>query len=166
MEQNTKILIADENLEQRNFLKESLYRAGYRNIEIATNGEDALLKITRTHPDIAIVDIWLTKLDGIGVLRNARSADYGKDIPTSFILVSMVANQNLFVEATSLGAELCILKPYNYTSMIEHIDTIVARRAKPRTSLPVEPLPRPAVDLETQVTQISHQIGVPAHIKG
>ena len=39
MELNAKILIADENLEQRNFLKENLYRAGYRNVEIATNGD-------------------------------------------------------------------------------------------------------------------------------
>lgn len=166
MELNTKILIADENLEQRNFLKENLYRAGYRNVDIATNGEDAILKISRNHPDIAIVDIWLTKLDGVGVLRNARTIDFGKDIPTSFIIVSMVANQNLFVEATNLGAELCLLKPYNYTSMIEHIDTITTRRAKPHASLPAEPTAKSAVDLETQVTQIIHQIGVPAHIKG
>ncbi len=166
MELNTKILIADENIEQRNFLKENLYRAGYRNVDIATNGEDAILKINRTHPDIAIVDIWLTKLDGIGVLRSARTIDFGKDTPTSFIIVSMVANQNLFVEATNLGAELCLLKPYNYTSMVEHIDTILTRRAKPRTAHPAENNAKPAVDLETQVTQIIHQIGVPAHIKG
>lgn len=166
MELNTKILIADENLEQRNFLKENLYRAGYRNVDIATNGEDAILKISRNHPDIAIVDIWLTKLDGVGVLRNARTIDFGKDTPTSFIIVSMVANQNLFVEATNLGAELCLLKPYNYTSMIEHIDAITTRRAKPHASLPTDPTAKSAVDLETQVTQIIHQIGVPAHIKG
>lgn len=166
MELNTKILIADENIEQRNFLRENLYRAGYRNVEIATNGDDALLKISRTHPDIAIVDIWLTKLDGIGVLRNSRSIDYGKDSPTSFIIVSMVANQNLFVEATNLGAELCMLKPYNYTSLIEHIDTIATRRAKPHNQISKESTPKPSADLETQVTQIIHQIGVPAHIKG
>ena len=166
MELNTKILIADENLEQRNFLKENLYRAGYRNVEIATNGDDAIMKINRSHPDIAIVDIWLTKLDGIGVLRNSRNIDFGKDLPTSFIIVSMVANQNLFVEATNLGAELCLLKPYNYTSLIEHIDTIAQRRAKPHIISNVEGSKKTTTDLETQVTQIIHQIGVPAHIKG
>ena len=168
MELSTKVLIADENVETRNFLKENLYRAGYRNIDIATNGEDALLKIKHSHPDIAIVDIWLTKLDGIGVLRNARTLDFGKDQPTSFIIVSMISNQNLFMEATDLGAELCILKPFNYSSLIEHIDTIVSRRAKPHVTLPshTEPTPKTAPDLETQVTQIIHQIGVPAHIKG
>ena len=41
MELNTKILIADENVEQRNFLKENLFRAGYRHVDIALNGESA-----------------------------------------------------------------------------------------------------------------------------
>lgn len=166
MELNTKILIADENIEQRNYLKENLYRAGYRNVEIATNGDDALLKISRLHPDIAIIDIWLTKLDGVGILRNSRNIDFGKDTPTSFIVVSMVSNQNLFVEATNLGAELCLLKPYNYTSLIEHIDAIATRRNKPHVSSAIENAPQTTADLETQVTQIIHQIGVPAHIKG
>ncbi|MBD8960183.1 MAG: sporulation transcription factor Spo0A [Clostridiales bacterium] len=171
MELNTKILIADENVEQRNFLKENLFRAGYRNVDIAKDGEDAFLKISRNHPDVAIVDVWLTKLDGIGILRNARTLDFGKDTPTAFILVSAVPNQNLFIEATSLGAQLCLMKPYNYSSMIEHIDTIAARRNKPHTALPTavvtpEPCDKNDLDLETQVTQIIHQIGVPAHIKG
>lgn len=168
MELNTKILIADENSEARNFLKENLYRAGYRNVDIATNGEEAFLKISHTHPDIAIVDIWLTKLDGIGVLRNARTLDYGKDQPTSFIVVSIISNQNLFMEAADLGAELCLLKPYNYTSLIEHIDAIVTRRSKPHATMPLQStsVQTPSPDLETQVTHIIHQIGVPAHIKG
>ena len=171
MELNTKILIADENVEQRNFLKENLFRAGYRNVDIALNGEDAFLKISRNHPDVAIIDVWLTKLDGIGILRDARTLDFGKDMPTAFILVSAVPNQNLFIEATNLGAELCMMKPYNYSSMIEHIDAIAARRNKPRAALPTatvapEPCGKNDLDLETQVTQIIHQIGVPAHIKG
>ncbi len=166
MEINSKILIADSNEQQKNYLKENLYRAGYRNVEVASNGEDALLKIGHFHPDIAIIDVWLTKLDGIGVLRNSRSIDFGKDAPTSFIVVSMVSNQNLFIEATNLGAELCLLKPYNYTSLIEHIDSILQRRSKPNVTLQQYPTAKNSEDLETQVTQIIHQIGVPAHIKG
>ena len=169
MELNTKILIADENLEQRNLLKDNLYHAGYRNVDVAVNGEDAILKINRTHPDIAIIDILLTKLDGIGVLRNARTIDFGKDMPTSFIVISAAANQNLLSDATKLGAELCLLKPYNYTSLIEHVDAISERRGKTRIfSIHTnESAPAPEnLDLETQVTQIIHQIGVPAHIKG
>ena len=54
---NTKILIADENPMQRQALRESLRSAGYRNIEEALNGEDALVRINRSHPDIALIDL-------------------------------------------------------------------------------------------------------------
>ena len=79
MEYNTKILIADENHNQRMALRDGLMRAGYRYIEEAVNGEDALIKLNRFHPNIAIVDIWLSKMDGIGVIRNSRNIDYGPD---------------------------------------------------------------------------------------
>ena len=90
MEFNTKILIADENPAARQALANELRRAGYRNIEEASNGEDALIKIGRYHPDVAIIDVWLSKLDGIGVLRNCRSLHFGNDLPPIFIIVSIL----------------------------------------------------------------------------
>lgn len=165
MEATTKILIADENPTQRQNLREGLLRAGYKFIEEAANGEEALTKIARFHPDVAIIDVWLSKLDGIGVLRNCRTLDFAPDRAPSFIVVSMVSNQNIFMEAMGAGAELCLLKPYDIGSLCEHIEGIVRERGKSR-------LPERTVtdernpDIETQVTKIIHQIGVPAHIKG
>ena len=69
MEYTTKILIADENAMSRTALREGLSRAGYRNVEEATNGEDALARITRSCPDVVLLDVWLSKIDGIGLLR-------------------------------------------------------------------------------------------------
>ena len=83
---DTRILIADENQGSRAHLREALLRAGYRHIEEATGGDDALSKIDRSHPDIAIIDVWLSKLDGIGVLRNCRNLDFGGDKAPSFIV--------------------------------------------------------------------------------
>ncbi|MBO5845565.1 MAG: response regulator, partial [Clostridia bacterium] len=88
MESTTKILIADENAAQRQSLCNELMRAGYRNIEEASNGEEALIKIGRGHPDVAIVDVWLSKLDGIGVIRNCRSLNFAPDKKPAFIVVS------------------------------------------------------------------------------
>ena len=48
---DTRILIADENPAGRAQLREALNRAGYRHIEEATGGDDAIAKIERTHPD-------------------------------------------------------------------------------------------------------------------
>ena len=165
MENNTKILIADENPAGRQALCNELRKAGYKNIEEAVNGEDALIKIGRFHPDVAIIDVWLSKLDGIGVIRNCRSLHFGDDLPPAFIIVSMVSNQSIFMEATSAGADLCLLKPYNMESLCRHIQTLV----KGRYSLPDPHSQKDGEedpDIETQVTRIIHQIGVPAHIKG
>lgn len=165
MEYNTKILIADENHNQRLALRDGLIRAGYRFIEEAVNGEDALSKLGRFHPDVALIDIWLSKMDGIGVIRNSRNIDYSPDKPPSFIVVSMVSNQGLFIEATNAGAERCLLKPYDINNLCDHIDNICARRSQIPSPLPPANEEK-SVDIEAQVTKIIHQIGVPAHIKG
>ncbi|MBQ2376987.1 MAG: response regulator, partial [Clostridia bacterium] len=78
---NAKILVADEDARSRTQICDLLRRAGFRNIEEAVNGEEALIKIGRTHPDVAIVDVWLSKVDGIGVLRNSAALDFGQDKP-------------------------------------------------------------------------------------
>ena len=165
MEINAKILIADENPSGRQALASELRRAGYRNIEEASNGEEALIKIGRYHPDVAIIDVWLSKLDGIGVLRNCRSLHFGSDLPPAFIIVSMVSNQNIFVEAANAGADLCMLKPYNMESLCGHIESLVRGRRSPQT-VESEESGDSDPDIEAQVTRIIHQIGVPAHIKG
>ncbi len=168
MENNTKILIADENAAQRQALANELKRAGFHNIEEASNGEDALIKIGRYHPDVAILDVWLSKLDGIGVLRNCKSLHFGDDLPPAFIIVSMVSNQSIFMEAAHAGADLCLLKPYNMESLCQHITSLVASRLSSGITLPEVQASgeERSPDIEAQVTKIIHQIGVPAHIKG
>ena len=164
MEYKAKILIADESNAARAAMRDGLARAGYRNIEETNNGEDAMLKMTRSHPDIVVMDVWLSKLDGIGVLRNSHNVDWGNDKPPSFIVISSVANQNLFIQASEAGAELCLPKPVNLNSLCEHIHSIYTRRNElAAAAIQVEEKP---VDIETQVTRIIHQIGIPAHIKG
>ena len=165
MEYTTKILIADESLASRTELREGLMRAGYRNIEDAANGEEAILKMARFRPDVVLREVWLSKLDGIGVLRNSKNLDWGHEKAPSFIVVSSVSNQNVFIQATEAGAELCLVKPVNINSLCEHIRAIVLRRQK---DIPAAAIQKDdhGSDIETQVTQIIHQIGVPAHIKG
>ena len=163
MEINAKILIADENSQTRHATKEALARKGYRFIDEAFNGEEALIKISRNHPDIVIADIWLSKLDGIGLLRNCKGINFSPDAAPSFIMASMVSSQNVFIDATNAGASMCLMKPFDYSSLSEHIDTLYRQRTMARGSVPQSSYDE---DMETQVTRVIHQIGVPAHIKG
>ena len=158
MEQNTRILIADENATERQLIAEGLRKAGFRNIIEAQNGEDAMAKIMQLRPDIALLDIWLSKIDGIGILRQCRNIDPTGEHSPIFIVISMISNQNIFVEATNAGAVLCLPKPIDTASLAEHIDGLTKRRGGR--------IDERTPDIETQVTKIIHQIGVPAHIKG
>ncbi len=164
MEPNIKILIADENREFRAQFATKMKGMGYREITEAENGEDALLKIGSVHPDIVFLDVWLSKLDCIRVMKGAQSLSYGSDRMPSFIVLSIVNQQNLFYEATEAGAEYCMLKPIDYSCLSERINRILAKRSdeklRPRSS------PVVGSDIESQVTKVIHQIGVPAHIKG
>lgn len=163
MEYTTRLLIADESPASRAQMREGLMRAGYRNIEEAANGEEALGKIERVNPSVVILDIWLSKLDGIGLLRACRATDKSEGKPI-FIVASSVTNQSLFVQANEAGADLCLPKPVNMTSLCNHIESLLAGRQNElaQAAGAMEKTP----DIESQVTQIIHQIGVPAHIKG
>lgn len=166
MDNRIKILIADENADFRRVCKANLNGLGFNDIEEAVNGEDALYRIDKIHPDIVLVDAWLSKLDCIQLMRGVKSLSFGQDLEPSFIVVSIVNNQNIFGEATETGAEYCMVKPLEYNSLSERIKRISASREQrsPKKKA-ADPLANNG-DLETQVTKVIHQIGVPAHIKG
>lgn len=162
MESDIKILIADENSEFRKSCRKSLYELGFVSVDEAINGEDALYKIDQLHPNVVLMDVWLSKLDCTRVIRGVGALNFGADMPPAFIILSMVNNQNMFAEATEAGAEYCMLKPPDYTKLAERIQRICGVSGRP------SPIRRssPEIDIESQVTKVIHQIGVPAHIKG
>ena len=167
MEYNTKILIADENQTARAQLKECFTRAGCRFVEEATNGEDALSKIGRIHPDVVIIDIWMSKLDGLSVVRSAKSINYSPEKPPVIIMTSPISNQNIFVQALQAGAELCLVKPLNQSNLLEYAESMLkSRNSKVDKDVSPAQDKDDTPDIEAQVTRIIHQIGVPAHIKG
>ncbi len=164
MEFTAKILIADENSAERQLLREILNRAGWRMIDEACNGEEALQKLTRNRYDAALIDMMLTRLDGIGVLRNCKGHDFGGHKPV-FLMLSPVAGQTMIGEAVAAGADLCLMKPFDGKSLCEHLRHLLDGQGKQTASV-ARAATESAPDIETQVTKIIHQIGVPAHIKG
>lgn len=161
MENTIKILIVDENPQSRHATKDALTKKGFRFVDEATNGEDAFVKITRTHPDIVIADLWLSRLDGLSLIKNCKGINFGNDMPPAFIVATLVSAQNVLVEATNAGATMCLLKPFDYASLYEHVRAIAMSRFQAlHGNYPS------SEDIEAQVTKIIHQIGVPAHIKG
>ncbi len=158
MENTTKILVCDENTEERAKLIEGLRGAGIKRCDEAKDGISALEMILGGKYDAVILDLWISRLDGIGIIRAARNECDGE--PPVFVLMSPVNRQSLLLEASEAGADICIPKPFDLASVIMHIDALIKNRNRPAKTEYKNP------DLEAQVTKIIHQIGVPAHIKG
>lgn len=158
MKSSIKILICDESHEESTRLKDKLSGVGYTRCDISANGVEAVNLIKKEGYDIVIVDLWLSRLDGIGVIREVKSLALNKT--PAFILTSPVNKQSLLVEASEAGADLCIPKPFDFSALTAHVDALVRVRSGAQTKNAV------SADMEAQVTKIIHQIGVPAHIKG
>lgn len=162
MEQAVKILLCSESNEERRQIIEALAKSGYRNTDECMTGDRAITMLADGSYDIVITDLWLSGLDGIGIIRNASNIGLKKK--PAFILMSPINKQNVLMEASMAGADICILKPVDLLSLRAHIDTLIRlqRGEKSVGYSKLTDLP----DMEAQVTKIIHQIGVPAHIKG
>ncbi|MBQ8302928.1 MAG: sporulation transcription factor Spo0A [Clostridia bacterium] len=160
MENNIKILLCDENAEERRRITDFLTKSGFHHIEETANGETAMEKLLTGHYNIAILDLWLSGVDGIGIIRSVLSGSVSNK--PSFILMSPINKQSILVEASEAGADICLLKPFDGASLVGHIDSLIRMRSRKKMSASISSMS----DMEAQVTKIIHQIGVPAHIKG
>ena len=160
MENNAKILLCDENTDERKKVLDFLVKSGFHHIDEVSNGDAAIDKLLSGSYDIAIVDLWLSVIDGIGIIRNIQKSNI--KCKPSFILLSPVNRQNTLIEASEAGADICLLKPFDNASLVAHINSLVRMRTRNNLSNDLSV----GHDLESQVTKIIHQIGVPAHIKG
>jgi two-component system response regulator (stage 0 sporulation protein A) len=136
---------------------------GFSRFEEATTAEDALYKISKFHPDVVLCDIWLGRMDCVQLIRSAKKINFMPDLPPSFFVLATTTTPNMFVEATEAGADYCMLKPIDFENLGQRIQRMVRQHRRGG-------LNRHAItcgqDMETQVTKVIHQIGVPAHIKG
>ncbi len=167
MNKEIRILIADENSETRRHLRELLRERGYHSVLEADTGDNAAQMLRTGDFNIVICDAWLSGIDGISLIRRSNEL-LGESAP-GFIVLSQISSQNIFIESNRAGAELCIVKPVDYSTFGERFD-VVCRNRGLVTKNKAHPedngnsvLPS---DIESQVTKIIHQIGVPAHIKG
>ncbi|MCD8348705.1 MAG: sporulation transcription factor Spo0A [Lachnospiraceae bacterium] len=135
----------------------------------AGNGEELIEIIKEKEPDVVLLDIIMPKLDGLGVMdRVNREPNMKKP---AFIVISAVSQQKTTVEAFNLGAEYYILKPFDQENVLNHIKRV---RTRSERILPGDRRRTPEENradyleqnLESDVTNIIHEVGVPAHIKG
>ncbi|MGI6309041.1 MAG: sporulation transcription factor Spo0A [Dethiobacteria bacterium] len=163
-----KVLIADDNREFNELLSEYINKEP--DIEVtgnAYNGKEALTLLKETEPDIVLLDIIMPHLDGIGVLEELGKMDLSPR--PKVIMLTAFGHENITQRAVELGASYYILKPFNLEVLAERI------RQLGRNQLDIQRAPLITQDTTPErekdnyieeITQIIHEIGIPAHIKG
>jgi two-component system response regulator (stage 0 sporulation protein A) len=171
LERKIQIVIADDNKEFSDILCEYLNNQEDMEVTgVAKDGNEACDLIAERLPDIAILDIIMPHLDGLGVLEKIRSMQLKKR-PT-FIILSAVGQDKITQRALALGAEYYIVKPFDMEILVSRIRQLKDSGHAPVTKSEYTmeariPYRAPAQrNLEVEVTNIMHEIGVPAHIKG
>ena len=134
----------------------------------AKDGEEAYKMIRDKEPDVVLLDIVMPKLDGLGVLEKVNNDSTIKKQP-SFVMISAIGQEQITEAAFSRGADYFIMKPFDNEMVLNRIKNIrtmkTASDAKVATAY--EKVGNSAEKtLESQVTAIIHEVGVPAHIKG
>ena len=166
------IAIADDNERMVSLLSDILSKEEEFNVVgKAFNGEEAYQLVKKTEPDIMLLDVIMPKLDGLSVVEKVNKDASIKKKP-SFIMLTAVGNENVTEDAFSLGVSYYIMKPFDNDMVVNRIKLIARGSSKGPAEVkrvmayekPEEPAPER--NLEADVTNIIHEIGVPAHIKG
>ncbi|MEG2000176.1 MAG: sporulation transcription factor Spo0A [Evtepia sp.] len=158
METKKRILIADASEEFRNILVETLRtEADFEVIGETGDGQEAIRLTKELTPDILIMDLVLERMDGLDVLDSLPKTNL------STLILSGFARGCVADQVAAKGGSYYMMKPCRISSMIERIRLLGAQHWS-EENVPMAAASRQ--NLESMVTSIIHEIGVPAHIKG
>ncbi len=165
-----RVAIVDDNSRTVEMLEQALVND--KDIEVigkADNGIDAISIINDKMPDVVLMDLILPKLDGLGVLERLKESKTIKKKP-DIIIISAIGKERITENCFELGAAYYILKPFDNATIlnrIKQLKTDIPRRNDIKSnSMYMAVEQGKSKNLETDVTDIIHEIGVPAHIKG
>jgi two-component system, OmpR family, KDP operon response regulator KdpE len=140
-ESRVRILVVDEELPIRRYLKSALTAHGYDVVEAAT-GEAAVQMVATARPDLVILDLGLPDLDGVEVIRRLR--EWTRRLPV--IVLSVREHERDKVAALDAGADDYLTKPFSTGELLARLRASL-RRAVQISEEPVFTLGNLTVDL-------------------
>lgn len=169
------VVVADDNVEFSKMVSDYLnLKEGMNVVGVAHDGVEAISLIEEHKPDVVILDVIMPKLDGLGVLEKLNEMKLN-DRPICMIL-SAVGQEKITQRAIMLGADYYFIKPFELSVIAERIkesknftyvnigssDILRETRAQ---YVGTRSMNREK-NLEVEITNLIHDIGVPAHVKG
>lgn len=170
MNRKIKVVIADDNRSLCQMLND--YLAGQEDISVqgvGYNGIDAWELIKAHEPDLLILDLVMPNLDGLGVLERLNSR-VNAPRPKVVVLTAF-GQETLTHQAMSLGVDYFVLKPFDLDVLGKRIRQLItdpnpAARPAPTAPTALVQNTSSGLNLGVEVTNMMHQIGIPAHVKG
>ena len=159
MDNCTTVFIADNSEEFCSQLAAEMQKCqGFQIVGTATDGEQTLRALAELRPEVLVLDMMLPKRDGISVLKALMAMENRPaTLATSGFITEFVATT-----AANLGVRYLMLKPCDIPALVERLEEM--RFGAERKTVPLNRSDKTGI--ETMVTNIIHEIGVPAHIKG
>lgn len=152
----TSIILADEDVNVINELKQNFTNDKYEILATTASGEELIDLVKKFNPDVVIMDVVLQKCDGFKVLEQV-----GKQ--TSVVVQSSLSIDGFINKAISLGAKYYCIKPFDSSILKERVDDVVNPN---KNQSNVFFNGRSSNQLEEKITNIFITVGIPAHIKG
>ena len=166
MIKTVKLIIADGSEDFRALCRDAVKKEeGIELLDIAADGEALLRLVDERKPDVVLMDMILPKADGYAVLRSLNKREGYRP---AVIILSAFASDRVIGDAAALGAYYFITKPCDFEDVFDRVRTVgqASEASQGVVSLPAAQKARPEKRIDTLVTEIIHEIGIPAHIKG
>lgn len=160
----TRILISDPSEELFDLLKDLFEEEGdLEAVGWAATGQEALAKLTELDPDVFVTELMLPQLDGLAVLQKLPETG----VEPKIIVFSAFRSDRIIAQCAELGVTYFIPKPFDPEVLMERI-RMANTPVRQGNIIPFRqgPIYRAEPSLESAVTEMIHEIGVPAHIKG
>lgn len=158
MESNLKILVAENNEFGQNCMC-ILNSYGYNTVLVEKDGAQVITRVRFEKPDIIVIDAFMLHVDALGVIAQLNEMN---DIKKPMVIVlSSVDNAHFESDVLNSGADYYFLKPVDVEVLAQRISQLSGWKIKKNNSVHSK-----CDDVEIIVSDIMHQIGVPAHIKG
>lgn len=118
------ILVVEDEAPLLTLLRYNLEKQGFR-VEEATDGQEALLRVSEAKPDLVLLDWMLPSLSGIEVCRQIRRRPATRDLPV--IMVTARTEDQDAVRALDIGADDYITKPFAVEALLARIRALLRR---------------------------------------
>ena len=160
MENKIKIIISDDENEFCTSCKNALSSFGFEVFCVKKDGRELFDNIILKKPQMVLASSFMPQMDLIGVL-NASKDKLGDESP---VFIATVPSDNAVLEKELLsgGVSYCFIKPVDYSVLAERMRSLCLSTVKNSAM----PSGKNNSNIEVVITDIIHQIGVPAHIKG